>query len=529
MPMANNNEIQKKFWNDNFEKESKADDSSFSGDITYFKERFLNVAIKSEANKVLEIGCGNGMLTFFLLKRKFNITAIDISEKAINNMSQWYQKEIEDEKLKLFCGDLMEFLENSSEKFDAIVGSGIIHHVEKKDREKLFRLAYEKLNPGGIFACGPEPNAGGPYAIAWKFAKIFYKMFGVEYDWEAEKETLNMKPNVLKAELKNAGFENFGIDPFQCIPHFHLGMLEFFDKKIINHAKGGFSFYITVRGEKMRGVPALKYDEKYFQGRYESTDQKMLNGADGFDHIYKKSASLIKLKEGDKVIDLGCGTGQMSIYLSHKFKCDVTGIDYSQLAIDLCHKNLKKFLDRRERLNGEKIRFICSDNKSLPDFSEIKAVFLLDFLEHLYPEEIDSVLEKTKKWNSRKIYLIIRTDNKYYLKFIRPLGDLASIYFGGASRKTIEGNKKIELEKHVNIMDVWTLRKILKKHGFTVIKIKYPEISTEMIKRQFYILGKYRALLYTTLLAGRLLYFLRPSFYIVAKYDSKKSYENSAH
>jgi cyclopropane fatty-acyl-phospholipid synthase-like methyltransferase len=520
--VESNNEIQKKFWNGNFENEERPNNSNFSCDIKYFRERFLDIAIKPKAKKVLEIGCGNGMLTFFLLKRKIEITAIDISEKAIGNLNQWFQEDIKNKRLKLACGDLMEFLENSDEKFDVIIGSGIIHHIQQKDRKKLFYLVYEKLNPGGNFVCGPEPNAGGIFAIAWRFAKIFYKMFGMEYDWEVEKETLNMKPKALEKELKNAGFESFAVEPFQCIPHFHLRILEFFDKKIINYIKGRFSFYITVRGDKMRSLSASEYDKNYYLGRYENTDQKMLDEADGFDHIYKKSASLIKLAEDDKVIDLGCGTGQMSIYLNYKFKCDVTGIDYSPQAIDLCHENLKKFQNKKGGLNRDKIRFICLDNENLPELSGIRAVFLLDFLEHLYPEEIDMVLEKTKKWNDKKIYFVIRTDNKYYMKFIRPIGELILIYFGGASRKIIEENKKIESEKHVNIMTVADLKKVLRNHEFSIVKVEYPEINVAIIKRQFSTLGKYKFLLYLALLAGKMLYFLRPSFYIVAKYINKK-------
>jgi cyclopropane fatty-acyl-phospholipid synthase-like methyltransferase len=524
--MERNNAEQKKYYDKTFEKECIWSEVNFSKSTRYFIERFIGRAISPVTKKVLEIGCGNGMLTFFLLKREIEITAIDISEKAIDNLKIQFQKEIEKGRLKLVCGDLVEYMSKSDEKFDAILGSGIIHHVEKKDREKLFRLAHKKLNLGGVFACGPEPNAGGLYFAIWQSAKFFYRMFGMEYDWKVEKETLNMKPRALKADLENAGFEKSEIEPFQCIPHFHLRILEFIDKKIINHIKGRCSFYITIRGEKMRSVPASKYDKNYYQERYQSTDQKMLSRTDDFDHIYKKSASLIKLKENDKVVDLGCGTGQMSIYLNHKFKCDVTGVDYSEQAIDLCQDNLKMFFKKNRELSPGKVRFACSNNENLPDFSEIKAVFLLDVLEHLYPEEIGPVLEKIKKWNGRKIYLVIRTDNKYYLRFIRPIGDLVSIYFGGASRKNIDENKKTELEKHVNIMDAGTLQKILLKHGYKTIKVEYPEINIEMIKRQFSTLGKYKVLLYSTLLAGKLLYFLRPSFYILAKY-SKKNHESS--
>lgn len=248
--MQDNKELQKKYYNKTYQKEHVWDDSSLSKSTKYFTERFIEIAINSETKKILEIGCGNGLLTFFLLKRPVIITAVDISDKAIENLKNQFSEEISQRKLNLECADMIEFLENSAEKFDAIVGSGIIHHIAKNDWDRLFRLVYEKLNPGGVFACAPEPNAGGIYQITWRWAKFFYKIFGIEYDWEVERETLGMLPKKLMASLQKAGFSKTEILPFQTIPHFHLSILAYFDKLILDRIDGRLAMYIIIKGEK---------------------------------------------------------------------------------------------------------------------------------------------------------------------------------------------------------------------------------------------------------------------------------------
>ena len=249
--MREKKEIQKKFYNKHFAKENDWKDICLETGANFFVERFVGSAVRPDSKKVLEIGCGNGFLTFFLLKKPLQITAIDISEKAVENMRHQFSGEIQEGSLKLKCADALEFLEAADEKYDAIIGSGIIHHIEKKDWEKLFGLAHKKLNPGGIFACGPEPNAGGLYRFCWPFAKFFYGLFGMKYNWEVEKGTLDMIPKDLKFALKKANFQSPEVAPFQVIPHFHSKILAYIDKKMIKYVSGRLSLYIIIKGKKI--------------------------------------------------------------------------------------------------------------------------------------------------------------------------------------------------------------------------------------------------------------------------------------
>jgi len=245
-----NDNIQRDFYNKAFKTMHIWKDCDFPESSAYLHDRFLDMVFENKPKNILEIGCGDGLFTFFLLKRPAKITAVDVSDKAIESMRRQFHKEITNGKLKLAASDLISFLEKTDEKFDLIIGSGIIHHIEKEDWDKLYKLAYQKLNPGGIFSCAPEPNAGGLYKICWRFARYAYKLFGIEYDWEVEKGTLNMISNRLKNALGIAGFSKIEILPFQSIPYFHSKILAHFDRLILDKINGKFAMYIILKGER---------------------------------------------------------------------------------------------------------------------------------------------------------------------------------------------------------------------------------------------------------------------------------------
>ena len=115
----------------------------------------------------------------------------------------------------------------------------------------FFRTIENSLEDGGVFACAPEPNAGGIYAFAWKMASFFYnKVYKIDYDDEVEKGALDMKPKLLKAALIEAGMVKAFIEPFQVIPHFSSNLLAKLDSFLIKFIPGNLALYIVVKGFK---------------------------------------------------------------------------------------------------------------------------------------------------------------------------------------------------------------------------------------------------------------------------------------
>ena len=104
-----------------------------------------------------------------------------------------------------------------------------------------------------------------------------------------------------------------------------------------------------------------------------------------------------------KTIDLGCGTGNYSIYLA-SVGFDVTGIDISPTAIKIANENAKK--------KGIKCNFLVAD--VLGNLNEVKEKFDFaydwELLHHIFPEQ-------------RRIYV----ENVY--KILNPGGKYLSVCF----------------------------------------------------------------------------------------------------
>lgn len=268
----------------------------------------------------------------------------------------------------------------------------------------------------------------------------------------------------------------------------------------------------------VKSVDTSKYDDQYFKERREYSAYDQLRDPNEFSHIYQKAGSMLKLEKNDKVIDLGCGSGQMAFHLYLKYGCNIAGIDYSQAAIEIGQNNLSKLSSRPEYSNiRNKVEFFHSDNDHLPEFSDIKAVFWIDVVEHLYDHEIEEALEKIKKWKRKDgMYLVVHTDNNNYQRFVRPVINFLAVIFGKTSLRELRKNKEHEMERHINLTTAYKFRKKLSANGFKVLKISYPPMEIGIIKAHLGGLGKIGIIVHSIYYLGKIFYFLRPSFYLVA-------------
>ncbi len=107
---------------------------------------------KKRSQKVLEVGCGTGIYTRFLVRDFKDVVATDLDRE----MCRQAQLLIPNAKVRVADACHLPF-KNSS--FDGVFGVSIIHHIP--DRVKAFREVARVLKPGGWFAfC--EPNALNP-------------------------------------------------------------------------------------------------------------------------------------------------------------------------------------------------------------------------------------------------------------------------------------------------------------------------------------------------------------------------------
>ncbi|MBN1521395.1 MAG: class I SAM-dependent methyltransferase [Candidatus Aureabacteria bacterium] len=106
--------------------------------------------------RVLDIGCGNGLATFFFAKHGAKVVSIDTSEVAIKNI---------DSLCKVNNIDNVQALIASAQDidrfgvFDCIFGSMILHHIDPFD--PFVKIMRRSLCDGGkAFFC--ENNASSP-------------------------------------------------------------------------------------------------------------------------------------------------------------------------------------------------------------------------------------------------------------------------------------------------------------------------------------------------------------------------------
>jgi len=96
----------------------------------------------------LEIGCGTGKNTEWLLTKGRKITAIDLSEEMLTIA----KNKISNDRVQFLEVDINEDWSFTNEKFDLVVCSLVLEHIENISR--IFKLISEHLTKNGIVYIG---------------------------------------------------------------------------------------------------------------------------------------------------------------------------------------------------------------------------------------------------------------------------------------------------------------------------------------------------------------------------------------
>ncbi|NLY68183.1 MAG: class I SAM-dependent methyltransferase [Clostridiales bacterium] len=125
--------------------------------------RLIVSNIKTPA-RVLDLGAGTGLLTFFWYKQcpsaEYVLADIagemlEVSKKRFAGIGN----------IKHIITDYTKELPAGS--FDAVISALSIHHLEDKEKERLFSRIYDKLPAGGVFANYDQFCAGTKEIDRW--------------------------------------------------------------------------------------------------------------------------------------------------------------------------------------------------------------------------------------------------------------------------------------------------------------------------------------------------------------------------
>lgn len=164
----------------------------------------------------------------------------------------------------------------------------------------------------------------------------------------------------------------------------------------------------------MKGLDPQIYDRDYY-----------LNSNLGFEEFKKYKgkkvhesildfANLLGDVDGKKILDLGCGRGDLAIELARR-GAKVVGVDYSIDGIKIAHDALKY----QSKKIQKSVKFYVQDAKKLNfEANSFDVIVSYDVFEHLYKKELDIVVKKIKFILKFDGLLLVHTEtNKIYLNY----------------------------------------------------------------------------------------------------------------
>ena len=100
----------------------------------------------AKKSKILDLGCGVGTLDFYLAQKGHDVTAVDISSRAIKLAEQTNDNLLLNNRPIFICSEIENL--KLKEKFDVIICLDVIEHL--KNHDVLFLKINHFLKVGGI-------------------------------------------------------------------------------------------------------------------------------------------------------------------------------------------------------------------------------------------------------------------------------------------------------------------------------------------------------------------------------------------
>lgn len=132
-------------------------------------------------SRALDLCCGAGTNPIYLAKKGFDVTGLDVSDKAVEYARESARRaEVE---VSFLVGDFLN-LPFKSEQFDFAFDFGCFHHVQVEDRITFVKGVHRVLRPRGTYLLVCFSYKNGP---AWNHFKreqiveLFGDFFEVEW------------------------------------------------------------------------------------------------------------------------------------------------------------------------------------------------------------------------------------------------------------------------------------------------------------------------------------------------------------
>eukprot|EP00303_Exanthemachrysis_gayraliae_P001415 CAMPEP_0206014270 /NCGR_PEP_ID=MMETSP1464-20131121/17995_1 /ASSEMBLY_ACC=CAM_ASM_001124 /TAXON_ID=119497 /ORGANISM="Exanthemachrysis gayraliae, Strain RCC1523" /LENGTH=296 /DNA_ID=CAMNT_0053388015 /DNA_START=1 /DNA_END=891 /DNA_ORIENTATION=+ len=154
----------------------------------------------AEAPRLLDIGCGGGLVTEELARAGYTIVGLDMSEKAV----AYARARAEDQGLSTASyevGDAYDLSRFADASFDGVVMSDVLEHLH--DLPRAVGGVARVLAPGGVFAFDTINRTVLSYVLTIALAQEALRVVPANtHDWR-----MYVRPEELSLLLQRTGFE----------------------------------------------------------------------------------------------------------------------------------------------------------------------------------------------------------------------------------------------------------------------------------------------------------------------------------
>ena len=147
-----------------------------------FRQLALQGLIIDSDTQILDLCCGSGQTTQFLLKISQNVTGLDASPKSLQRARQ-------NVPLASYVEAFAEEMPFADNLFDVVHTSVALHEMQPQQLRKIINEVYRVLKPGGVFTLVDFHTPTNP--IFWSGVSVFLLLFETETAWELLKTDLS--------------------------------------------------------------------------------------------------------------------------------------------------------------------------------------------------------------------------------------------------------------------------------------------------------------------------------------------------
>lgn len=150
------------------------------------ESRFRQLALQqleiSSNTKILDLCCGAGQTTKFLVAKSDRVTGLDISPVALTRAGQNVPQ-------AKYVEGLAQDMPLADNEFDLVHTSSALHEMTPEELAQIFQEVHRILKPGGVFTLvdfHPPTNI-----LFWPPVAIFMWLFETETAWQLIKTDLS--------------------------------------------------------------------------------------------------------------------------------------------------------------------------------------------------------------------------------------------------------------------------------------------------------------------------------------------------